>query len=111
MSSSVPTVDSILESFPTTTLTKIQGRPTYDSLNQLRRELKSNASAIPSTAEEVAMAILASFCLLQTIKRLLVKLSTHQQPHLCSQINPMVAHSRPNRRSQPSTCGKRSRMA
>jgi hypothetical protein len=49
MSTSVPTVDSILESFPTNPLTKIHGRPTYDSLNELRNELKSNASSIPTS--------------------------------------------------------------
>jgi hypothetical protein len=40
MSTSVPTVDSILESFQTNPLTKIQGHPTYDSINELRNELK-----------------------------------------------------------------------
>jgi hypothetical protein len=34
---------------PTNPLTKIHGRPTYDTLNELRNELKSNASSIPTS--------------------------------------------------------------
>jgi hypothetical protein len=97
---SVPTVDSILESFPTNPLTKIHGRPTYDSLNELRNELKSNASSIPTSrgggghgylglilsADDYNNAVGQPFNLLCT---------TASAEPSCR------CHSRPNRRSQP----------
>jgi hypothetical protein len=47
MTSSVPSTDHFLESFPIQA-GKIIGQPTYDTLTHLRDELKQNAAAVPS---------------------------------------------------------------
>ena len=47
MTSSVPSTDHFLESFPIQA-GKIIGQPTYDTCSHLRDELKQNAAAVPS---------------------------------------------------------------
>jgi hypothetical protein len=81
MSTSVPTVDSILESFPTNPLTKIHGRPTYDSLNELRNELKSNASSIPTSRGGGGHGYLGLILSADDYNTLLVNLSTFLLHH------------------------------
>ena len=46
--SSAPTPDDYLSSFPYPSLQKVEGQPTYESLNHLRQELKANAASVPT---------------------------------------------------------------
>ena len=48
MTSSVPSVEDITNAFPTP-ITKITGEPNYESLKNLKDELKANAASIPTT--------------------------------------------------------------
>lgn len=48
MTSSVPTPDAFIESFPHSAIPKIIGRPTYDKLTATRDFLKENAASITS---------------------------------------------------------------
>ena len=45
---SVPSIDSIIESFPNPELPKIEGKPTHDDMANLRTLLAANAASIPS---------------------------------------------------------------
>jgi hypothetical protein len=47
-SSSTPTTDGLIKSFPTPTLPSIQGEPTYHPLAAILSALKANAASIPS---------------------------------------------------------------
>ena len=42
-------MDNILERMPHKVLTRIQGEPTFETLEQFQRELRANAKAIHST--------------------------------------------------------------
>jgi hypothetical protein len=111
MSSSVPTVDSILESFPTNPLTKIHGRPTYDTLNELRNELKSNASSIPTSRGGGGHGYLGLILSADDYNN---AVGQPFDPPVCPAASAEPScrcHRRPNRRSKPPTCRKRSRMA
>lgn len=44
----VPTVDKVLESFPIQQITPIVGEPNYETINELARNLKTNAASIVS---------------------------------------------------------------
>ena len=48
MTSSVPSVEDITNAFPTP-ITKITGEPNYESLKNLKDQLKANAASIPTT--------------------------------------------------------------
>ena len=48
MTTSVPSVEDIINAFPTP-ITKITGEPNYDSLKHLKDQLKANATSIPTT--------------------------------------------------------------
>ena len=48
MSSSVPTHDEFIQSFPNS-ISKINGIPTFTTLTTLRNQLKANAASVPST--------------------------------------------------------------
>ena len=48
MTSSVPSVEDITNAFPTP-ITKITGKPNYESLKNLKDQLKANATSIPTT--------------------------------------------------------------
>ena len=48
MTSSVPSVEDITNAFPTP-ITKIMGKPNYESLKNLKDQLKANAASIPTT--------------------------------------------------------------
>ena len=48
MTSSVPSVKDITNTFPTP-ITKIMGKPNYESLRNLKDQLKANATSIPTT--------------------------------------------------------------
>ena len=43
------TIDSLIESFPYPTIPRIEGRPTHQSIKELKTLLYENASSIPST--------------------------------------------------------------
>ena len=47
MTSSYPTIESYIESFPNTLL-NIQGAPTFETLNNARIALKANAANVPT---------------------------------------------------------------
>ena len=47
MTTSVPSVEDITNAFPTA-ITKITGKPNYESLKNLKDELKANAASIPT---------------------------------------------------------------
>lgn len=46
---SVPSPEEFISNFPEETLPKISGLPTYETLTELRKALKYNASSVPST--------------------------------------------------------------
>ena len=48
MTTSVPSVEDVINAFPTA-ITKITGKPNYESLKNLKDELKANAASIPTT--------------------------------------------------------------
>ena len=48
MTTAVPSVEDVTNAFPTT-VTKITGEPNYESLKNLKDELKANAASIPTT--------------------------------------------------------------
>ena len=49
MTSTVPTPEALIESFPHPTLPKIDGTPTYETLADLKTLIAANAATIPST--------------------------------------------------------------
>ena len=51
MTLTTPTPKQFVASFPLTTLTGIQGKPTYPQLALLRNELPQNAASVPSTLD------------------------------------------------------------
>ena len=46
---SVPSPEAIIESFPSPSVTKIDGPPTYETLAVLKDVLKANAASMPTT--------------------------------------------------------------
>ena len=48
MTTTVPSVEDVTNAFPTA-VTKIAGEPNYESLKNLKDELKANAASIPTT--------------------------------------------------------------
>ena len=48
MTTAVPSVEDVTNAFPTA-VTKITGEPNYESLKNLKDELKANAASIPTT--------------------------------------------------------------
>ena len=48
MTTTVPSVEDVTNAFPTA-VTKITGEPNYESLKNLKDELKANAASIPTT--------------------------------------------------------------
>ena len=48
MTTAVPSVEDVTNAFPTS-ITKITGEPNYESLKNLKDELKANAASIPTT--------------------------------------------------------------
>ena len=86
MSSSVPTPDEFIQSFPHQ-LTKITGIPTFATLTNLRNQLKANAASVPTTrggGEHGYLGIVLSDAIYNTISNTPWTVANHPG------INPVV---------------------